>query len=314
MGLPVMTEETYMKTLLLISLAACLIALLASCASPTISPEEHARATQARPAAPTDEEWPNPDDAKMKQGSFPTADNLRLVKPDMGKDQVRELLGSPHFRAGLWGVHEWNYIFQLRTGKGDEYKTCQYMVRFDDTPLVTGAWWRTTDCAKLANPPLTATAAASPPPLTMNVPAPLPAPVPVVVPATAASAAKANTPVAVLFDFNGSGAKDILPQGREELEQLARNIAQMKTLDAITVTGHADRLGSATYNQALSQARAETARKLLAKSGIDARKVKTTGRGMQNPLVNCDGRQATPSLVQCLQPNRRVEIEVQGIN
>lgn len=303
-----------MKTLLVISVAACLIALLASCASPAISPEEHARAAQAQAAAPTEKEWPAPDDAKWRQGSFPTRDNLQLVKADMSKDQVRDLLGQPHFREGLWGVREWNYLFQLRTGRGDEYKTCQYMVRFDDTPLATGAWWRTTDCAALANPPVTAAAAASPPPhATVAPPTPLPAPLAVVTP-NAASAPKTGAPVAVLFSFNGSGAQDILPQGREEIAQLARDMAHMKTLDSITVTGHSDRLGNAAYNQALSQARAETARKLLAKNGIDVRKVKTTGRGMQNPLVNCDGKQATPSLVQCLQPNRRVEIEVQGLN
>ena len=49
-------------------------------------------------------------------------------------------------------MREWNYLFHLRTS-GSDYKTCQYMVRYDDTPLVIGAWWRTPECAALANPP-----------------------------------------------------------------------------------------------------------------------------------------------------------------
>lgn len=88
-----------------------------------------------------------------------------------------------------------------------------------------------------------------------------------------------------------------------------------KVLHYITVTGHTDRLGTDAYNQTLSQARADTVRGLLVEDGLDRAKVRAVGMGKRQPVVtDCEGTRATPELVKCLQPNRRVEIEVVGGN
>ncbi|MDQ7956472.1 MAG: OmpA family protein [Rhodocyclaceae bacterium] len=277
--------------------ALAALAVLGGCASPgqPITPEAQARAVAARPAAPTAEEWPDPGAAKWKQGTFPNLDNVRKMAPGMGKDQVRELLGWPHFSEGLWGVKEWNYIFHLRT-TGSEYKTCQYMVRYDDTPLVIGAWWKTVECSALANPPA----------ITPIIPAQT----------TLMPPQKVSLSADGLFRFDGSRPDDLLPEGRERIARLASEIrANFKVLHYITVTGHTDRLGTDAYNQTLSQARADTVRGLLLDSGLDRAKVRAVGMGKRQPLVtDCEGTRATPELVKCLQPNRRVEIEVVGGN
>lgn len=83
--------------------ALCLAALMAGgCASPsyTITPEMQARAASENPAPPKDEDFPAPTSAKWQQGAFPSLEALRTMRTGMGKDQVRELLGFPHFSEG----------------------------------------------------------------------------------------------------------------------------------------------------------------------------------------------------------------------
>lgn len=78
------------------------------------------------------------------------------------------------------------------------------------------------------------------------------------------------------------------------------------------MTGHTDRLGTESANEALSVARANTVRELLAQQGIDRNAIRTAGMGARQPVVQCPGAAKTPALVSCLQPNRRVDIEVAG--
>lgn len=72
------------------------------------------------------------------------------------------------------------------------------------------------------------------------------------------------------------------------------------------------RLGSDAYNAALSLTRADTVHKLLAQQGIDSKAIRAAGMGERQPVVQCPGTVKTAALVSCLQPNRRVEIEVAG--
>ena len=271
--------------------AAC----LGGCASNNRISEQTEKAAQAaRPAPPAPQEWPEPTAARWAQGTFPAREDVRRVAPGMGKDQIRALLGNPHFSEGIAGVREWNYLFHLRTS-GSDYKTCQYMVRYDDTPLVVGAWWKTVECAALANPPAIT---------------PIPA-VPTLMPPQ-----KVSLSADGLFRFDGARPEDLLPEGRQRIARLASEIrTNFKVLHYITVTGHTDRLGTDAYNQTLSQARADTVRGLLVDSGLERAKVRAVGMGKRQPVVtDCEGTRATPELVKCLQPNRRVEIEVVGGN
>ncbi|GER11372.1 outer membrane protein assembly factor BamE [Variovorax boronicumulans] len=282
------------RTLSAVALAA-LLAALQGCASPgaAIDKDAQARAAAEKPAAPRPEEFPALDSAKWKQGAFPGTEKFQRVRPGMGKDQLRELLGWPHFSEGLWGVREWNYIFHFYTGKGSEHVTCQYMVRFNGSELMTGGWWKNPDCALLAQPP-----AATPIPASTKLAPPQ----------------KVTLNADGLFRFDGASLTDLQPAGRTRLEHLAVELRNnFRSLHYIVVTGHTDRLGGDAYNEALSLERANTVRDLLVQQGLDRKLIRTAGMGKRQPLVSdCEGSRSTPALLQCLQPNRRVELDIAG--
>lgn len=278
--------------------AACVSAIVTiGCAAPsyTITPEMQARAAAERPAPPKESDFPALDSAKWRQGAFPSLEALRAMRTGMGKDQVRELLSFPHFGEGLGGVREWNYIFHFRTGAGPEYITCQYMVRFNADVLTNGMYWKGPGCADLLAP--AAVAARPTPPVV---------PPPPVVPAKTTLGADG------LFRFDRSAEGDLLPDGRQRVERLAAAL-QGRAFDQVVVTGHTDRLGSTAYNDALSLARAQTVRQLLVQNGVDAARVRAEGKGERQPVAHCAGTARTPELIACLQPDRRVEIEVVGL-
>ncbi|MDZ4360507.1 MAG: OmpA family protein [Variovorax sp.] len=282
------------RTLSAVALAA-LLAALQGCASPgaAIDKEAQARAAAEKPSPPKPEEFPDLDSAKWKQGAFPGTDKFQRVRPGMGKDPLRELLGWPHFSEGLWGVREWNYIFHFYTGKGSDYTTCQYMVRFNGNELMTGGWWKNPDCALLAQPPV-----ATPIPASTRLAPPQ----------------KVTLSADGLFRFDGASLTDLLPAGRARLEHLAGELRNnFRSLHYIVVTGHTDRLGGDAYNEALSLERANTVRDLLVQQGLDRKLIRTAGMGKRQPVVSdCEGTQSTPALLQCLQPNRRVELDIAG--
>jgi OOP family OmpA-OmpF porin len=114
------------------------------------------------------------------------------------------------------------------------------------------------------------------------------------------------------FDFDSAAIK---PTGRLALDQLAVDLRGVR-YEAIHVTGHTDRLGSSAYNAALSSRRAAAVTDHLVQSGGIARdKVAATGAGATSPVTqasDCRGRSPSPTLITCLQPDRRVEVEVHG--
>jgi len=284
-----------MLNFLPILVAAASLLALGGCAGPgsaTIAPQAGMIKDDAPP--PKAEDFPKLDTVKWKEAAFPSLEALRTMRTGMGKDQVRELLGLPHFSEGIFGVREWNYIFYFRTAPGPEFATCQYMVRFNKDVLTSGMYWKGPDCAMLVDPPQLKPASA------VAIPSPAPA-------------QKVTLGADGLFRFDGGAVGDLLPEGRANIERLAADIKRNFTqLQGIVVTGHTDRLGSESYNTALSLARANTVRGLLAQHDIDRKLIRTEGMGERQPVVQCPGTAKTPALVRCLQPNRRVEIEVVG--
>jgi len=150
-------------------------------------------------------------------------------------------------------------------------------------------------------------------------PAPRTTPAPIVVsppPAPPARPAPAPTKVSLsadaLFDFDQSAIK---PAGRTELDKLAAELRTMQ-YDTIRVTGHTDRLGPHAYNMRLSTRRAEAVAAYLGQSaGIAPGRIAARGVEGADPVTaagDCKGTQPTPALIACLQPDRRVEVEVNG--
>ena len=115
-----------------------------------------------------------------------------------------------------------------------------------------------------------------------------------------------------LFDFDKSAVK---PEGKVQLDKLAADL-KGTSYDVITVTGHTDRLGPSAYNLALSTRRADAVKSYLVESaGIPAGKIVAKGVDGADPVTkpgDCKGGKKTKALIACLQPDRRVEVEVSG--
>jgi OmpA-OmpF porin, OOP family len=116
-----------------------------------------------------------------------------------------------------------------------------------------------------------------------------------------------------LFKFDKRNQADLLPQGKAEMDDMARRIKTVyASVESIQLVGYTDRLGSDSYNQKLSEDRANTVKAYLQGQGVSA-SMTASGRGKADPVVQCEGNKPTPQLTQCLQPNRRVEITITGI-
>ena len=141
--------------------------------------------------------------------------------------------------------------------------------------------------------------------------------------AAAAPAPKAAAPAApkpaaekitvaadALFDFDKAVLR---AEGKAKLDELVAKAGQIK-LEVILAVGHTDRLGSAGYNQKLSERRANAVKEYLVAKGIEANRIYTEGKGETQPVTGdtCKGNAKTKALISCLQPDRRVDIEVIG--
>lgn len=140
-------------------------------------------------------------------------------------------------------------------------------------------------------------------------PPPPPKPAPVVVPP---APRKVSFSADSLFAFDQSTIK---PEGKQHLDKFSTDL-RGTNYDVISVTGHTDRLGSSAYNQGLSTRRAETVKSYLTDAaGIPAGKISARGAGETEPVTkagDCPGQKVSKKLIDCLQPDRRVEVEVTG--
>ena len=144
--------------------------------------------------------------------------------------------------------------------------------------------------------------------------APARAPVPVAAttppPARSPVAEKLTLDADTLFDFDKSVLR---PAGRDTLDAFVGKLKDISP-ETIMAVGHADRLGSEPYNQRLSEQRVEAVKAYLVSKGIEPNRVSTAGRGETQPVTKtgeCEGGKSAKTIA-CLQPDRRVEIEVIG--
>ena len=116
-----------------------------------------------------------------------------------------------------------------------------------------------------------------------------------------------------LFAFDRADVGSLTPDGRRRLDALADELKTWQSLQRIQLTGHTDRLGSASYNQQLSQQRAEAIKQHFVSRGLRADVIEASGRGETQPIVECHVQRDARALIECLQVNRRVELMIQGM-
>ena len=198
-----------------------------------------------------------------------------------------------------------------------------YVTSVGETPVMSGSGlcWRTGEWSpdKARDPcdPVARAAAPAPAPVAEQPPAPAPAPIaiaPAVVEPPRPVIQKLTLSTDVLFPF---GKAELAPSGQTKLDELA-NTAQGAEVDRVVIVGNADRIGSDKFNQDLSERRAQAVKDYLAAKGVAQERVQAEGRGESQPVTGdqCKSmgpeRKSNAKLVSCLQPDRRVEIEVLG--
>ena len=104
---------------------------------------------------------------------------------------------------------------------------------------------------------------------------------------------------ALLFDFDSS---QLRAPARQDLNDLSSSLEKYPETDLLVV-GHTDAVGSANYNQTLSERRARAAAGYLMERGVKPQRVKTLGKGESAPVASNDTEYGR-------QQNRRVEIAI----
>ncbi|PJK13997.1 flagellar motor protein MotB [Lysobacteraceae bacterium NML07-0707] len=143
----------------------------------------------------------------------------------------------------------------------------------------------------------------------------LPPPAPPAPVAPAPTVERFDISADALFRFDRGDLAGLLPAGKTRLDELAANLAGTYVkIDSIRLVGHTDRLGEVEYNQRLSEQRVQTVKQYLQGQGVSA-PTEAIGVGESQPsgkTGHCRGERATAALTTCLQPDRRVSVEVTG--
>jgi OOP family OmpA-OmpF porin len=112
----------------------------------------------------------------------------------------------------------------------------------------------------------------------------------------------------IYFAFNKS---DLTPEARAKLDSLTEVLKSSADVKEAKIVGYADRIGTNTYNDKLSQARAENVKNYIIAHGYaNASVAETRWLGKRDPVTQCSSSMKRPELINCLQADRRVEVEI----
>lgn len=116
------------------------------------------------------------------------------------------------------------------------------------------------------------------------------------------------------------GSSELKAEGRAQIDKMLKTGREGTkrdprpfTIGSVILTGHADRLEP--NPDALALKRAEAVKAYLVSKGVDEKLIFWEGKGAKSPMgvtKFCDDKGAKAELAACLQPNRRVAIEIGG--
>lgn len=274
-----------MKKFSLIALAVCGVLFFQGCSMKTsteVPSDGIMNKDEVTFADPKDSIYDKPLDVNLE--------NIRKIEKGMSKDEIRKLIGEPHFAAGLAYVVEWDYLFNLKEKAGDKDLICQYKVVFDsDNYRAASLFWKDKVCEDFVNKKDKIIA-------------------PVVIKQEIKEEKKETFELLgdFLFDFSSANLKQ---DGKKEVANLV-NKFNKDSVKSIVVIGHTDLIGNKKSNLVLSKKRAEAVKNELIKNGISKNKITTNGVGESEPVKECSTKLAKNKLIKCLAPNRRVNVEI----
>jgi OOP family OmpA-OmpF porin len=259
------------------------------------------------PPDPRGVSFPLRGDAYRKDGIVIAPETVSLVRPGLDKDQVRQLLGAPHFTEGLFFVHDWNYLIKLP--HDDAWRECQLQVQFDAHDRVRASYWRDAGCEVAA--PVAQAGASARADDAVDAASGQPENAPETATAEQTVSPTPGPTLELRFPFGHSQIGDLRRDDRERLYALAAQIgARAAQVRRIEIVGHADRLGSPARKSRRGLARAQAVAQVFAGSGIDPRRIDVVGRSDQEPVTRCAETADSTALRACLAPDRRVAVAV----
>lgn len=230
--------------------------------------------------------------------SFSGTGAVQVLGPNPSKRDI-------NYKVGLGLQYEVNPSFLVR-GEAERYRINDAVGNRGDINMFSVTLVFPIGRVPVSVPPST-------PVSTYVAPSPMAEPLRPMQPPSVLPRQRASFSADSLFAFD---AARLRPEGRNALDGFIAQLGGLQ-FDAIGIEGHTDRLGSAAYNQRLSQRRAEAVKDyFVAQARLAPEKLMVSGRGESSPVTrpeDCKGQKATPQLIACLQPDRRVIVEVNGL-
>jgi outer membrane protein OmpA-like peptidoglycan-associated protein len=105
----------------------------------------------------------------------------------------------------------------------------------------------------------------------------------------------------ILFEF---GKADLKQELKENLAEIAAILKNLLTDANVTIEGYTDNIGTAAANKKLSEQRASGVLQYLVDRGVDKKRLKSVGYGMEKPIADNSTKEGQAK-------NRRVELVIQ---
>lgn len=131
----------------------------------------------------------------------------------------------------------------------------------------------------------------------------------------ATSIERRTLPTDLMFAYAHSRLSDeyMKYRGNEYLNKIVAELQSWKTLKKIQIIGHTDRLGKEANITRIALERAEQIKSYFVSQGIPAGLIEAKGVGATQPKVSCPEQRDTRAMIKCLQPNRRIEMIIEGV-